>query len=88
MEIDVEDYGTVEACFGLQRVNLELGEGEPPSSDLPPPDDIPVNLPSGGVEPTTDLLVIGSRAVAPYYREAGTVEPIGPYVFTAKVWVR
>jgi cysteine-rich repeat protein len=39
-------------------------------------------------EPETDLLITKSRAVIGYYEQSGGVVSTGPYIFTAKVWLR
>jgi fibro-slime domain-containing protein len=38
--------------------------------------------------PTTPLLITGSRAVTGFYEIGGTVQSKGPYIFIAKVWLR
>lgn len=45
-----------------------------------------LNEPVG--DANSDLLVTGSRAVAGYYSMANRFLPIGPFIFTAKVWLR
>jgi|GEM_PF-4927432 len=39
-------------------------------------------------DPVTDLLITGTRAITGYYEIVGVVISKGPYLFTAKVWLR
>jgi Mg-chelatase subunit ChlD len=40
------------------------------------------------IDPTSELLVTGSKAIIGYYDRSGTIRTRGPYIFTAKVWLR
>ena len=40
------------------------------------------------VDPETDLLISGSKSVIGFYEIAGLLFSKGPYIFTAKVWLR
>ena len=46
------------------------------------------NVGSGPEEIDADLLVTGSRSVVGYFEEGGYIYSTGPYIFTAKVWLR
>jgi cysteine-rich repeat protein len=46
------------------------------------------NIGEESYDPVTDLLITGSKAVIGYYELLGGVESKGPYIFTAKVWLR
>ncbi|HJX05236.1 MAG TPA: hypothetical protein VJ461_00840, partial [Candidatus Nanoarchaeia archaeon] len=43
---------------------------------------------TGSYDPITDLLITGSKAAMGYYELGGGVFSKGPYIFTAKVWLR
>ena len=51
-------------------------------------DRVNYKIAEGTYDPNSDLLITGSRAISGFYEESGVIKSKGPYIFTAKAWLR
>jgi len=73
---------------GVSVMHLDIEGIDDPVRLCPELDRVNFNI-GEGVEPVnSDLLITGSRSVSGYYEENGVLRSKGPFIFTAKAWLR